>query len=214
MQPLLRPALSSSYDKMCGKLHAACPMYINKSVKDNLLWIADMFDCHGGVHLLRSHAWRPHDADLEVLCDACLTGLDFWSSARQLGFMASLPSAPDRLEDTIFWFEALCVLAALQWAASLHRPPRRLAVYTNNLNTVQIFESFKASGPYNSILRNAAAVLIRSGIDLRVWHIPGAENVVVDALSRDMPHVARLYAPGLRILSFQPSRIPLEAAQQ
>ena len=95
VQPLLRPALSSSYDKMCRKLHATRPMYINKSVKDDLLWVADMFDHHGGVHLLRSHAWCPHNADLEVLCDACLTGLGFWSSARQLDFMASLPSAPD-----------------------------------------------------------------------------------------------------------------------
>lgn len=214
VQPLLRPALTSSYNKLRGKIHAARPMFLNKSVTDDLLWVAEMFETHGGVHLLQSRAWKPCDANLEVFCDACLSGLGFWSPARHLGFMTSLPAVPDGLDDTIFWFEALCVLSALHWAASLARPPRRFAVYTDNLNTVQIFDSFKASGPYNYILRDAAAILIATGIDLRVWHVPGAVNIVADALSRDMPQVARLYVPNLRILPFQPPRLTLGAVKK
>ncbi|EKM61562.1 uncharacterized protein PHACADRAFT_190737 [Phanerochaete carnosa HHB-10118-sp] len=214
VQPLLRPALASSYEKMRGKQHPARPLYLNKAVITDLLWVADMFEEYGGVHILRSRAWKPHEAELEVLCDACLTGLGFWSPARQEGFMAALPVSPDAVEDTIFWYESLCVLAALQWAAALHHCPRRLAIYTDNLNTVQIFDCFRASAPYNSILHAASATLIASGIDLRVWHIPGSENVVADALSRGMLPVAHSYASSLRVLPFRPPQLKSGAAEK
>ncbi|EKM60530.1 uncharacterized protein PHACADRAFT_83980 [Phanerochaete carnosa HHB-10118-sp] len=166
-----------------------------------------MFDIHGGVHILQFLSWQLHDTDLELLCDACLTSLGFWSPACYEEFIAMLPVLPNHVEDTIFRYESLCVLAALQWAVSLHCRPQHLAIDTNNLNTVQIFDSFKASASYNSTLHVASVILIELGIDLHVWHIFGAENVVADALSPGMLPVAQFYALGLHISPFSPLQL-------
>lgn len=215
VQPLLRPALQSSWDKLRGKQYPNASIYLNKPVVDDLLWFAEMFAHSQGVYILKARAWSPQQCDLEILCDACLHGMGFWCPTRNVGFAAELPPVPaSSLEDSIFWFEALTVLAALQWAASLRSPPSRLAIYTDNLNTVQMFDSLRASAPYNWILRSACEALITSGIDLRVWHIPGRDNIVADALSRQLLDVVFQRAPYLSIYPLIPPRLTLGVSSQ
>ncbi|KAI0059317.1 hypothetical protein BV25DRAFT_1809297 [Artomyces pyxidatus] len=139
--------------------------------------------------------------------------MGYWSPDRREGFASELPPPPPNA-DTIFWFEALCVLSALQYATTLASPPSRLAIFTDNLNTVQIFSSFKAHDTYNDILLFAARLLIRSRIDLRVFHIPGEQNTIADALSRGLFDIAFQYAPGLKLYSFQPPRVTLGYAKE
>ena len=50
---------------------------------------------------------------------------------------------------SIFWLEALCVVSAVEFAASLSISPSSLAVFTDNLDTVQIFDSLRATSTYN-----------------------------------------------------------------
>ena len=123
--------------------------------------------------------------------------------------MANRPPAPPKFDDVIFWFEAVTVLSALDWAASLTRPPSRLAIFTDNLNTVQVFESLRSGGGYEELLLRACGILIRSGIDLRVWHVPGERNVMADALSRGLRHVVRLYDPHVVFFDFIPPQATL-----
>lgn len=203
-QPLLRPALESSYAKIKGKEFPRAPIYLNRTVKDDLLWVAALFDHGSGVHLLTAKLWPASAADLLIFCDASLTGLGFWSPQRQLGFAADLPVAPPGVQDNIFWYEAVTVLAALRWASTQRHTPRRLAIFTDNLNTVQIFDSLRASAPYNLILREACEILIQTGIDLRVCHVPGATNTVADALSRHLFALVRQYTPMITISTFSP----------
>ncbi|KAL7284900.1 hypothetical protein ACG7TL_002214 [Trametes sanguinea] len=206
VQPLLRPALQSSYAKIAGRTIPHAPIYINARVTRDLLFIASVFQRYGGVHMLKASAWGPDAADLVVLCDACLAGMAFWIPALSVAFVADCPPAPPGLDDNIFWYEALTVLAALEWVKNyVEQPPSRLAIFTDNLNTVQMFESFRANVHFDDILLRACDMLIASGIDLRVWHIAGQQNTVADALSRGLFHVALQYAPHLTI-STQPPR--------
>ncbi|CDO77838.1 hypothetical protein BN946_scf184714.g13 [Trametes cinnabarina] len=205
VQPLLRPALQSSYAKISGMSIPHAPIYVNARVTRDLLFIASIFEKHGGIHLMRASSWGPNDADLVVFCDACLTGMAFWIPALSLAFVSDCPGAPVGLEDNIFWFEALTVLAALEWVHEHLSPlPTRLAIYTDNLNTVQMFDSFRAIRCFDELLLSACELLIASNIDLRVWNIAGQHNTVADALSRGLFHVARQYAPHLAISSFIP----------
>ncbi|KAG9218369.1 hypothetical protein CCMSSC00406_0007260 [Pleurotus cornucopiae] len=184
------------------------PIYLNADVIHDLSWVAKHFESSSGIHVMRALAWKPLGADLSIYCDAATSrSLAFWVPIRSLGFVAPLPEAPFAPASAIFFFEALAVLSALQWAASLSLLPKRLAIYSDSMNTVQIFDSMQADKPYNSILFAACDILIASNIDLRVYHIPGSENIVTDALSRSLFHVAAQYDPNLAIHSFE-TRIP------
>ncbi|KAJ2971042.1 hypothetical protein NUW54_g12595 [Trametes sanguinea] len=84
-------------------------------------------------------------------------GLAFWVPNLARAFVADCPQPPPGLEDNIFWFEALTVLAALEWVINYVEPlPTRLAIYTDNLNTVQIFDSFKATPSFDELLLRPA----------------------------------------------------------
>lgn len=216
VMPLARPALQSSYAKMSGKLYPRARIFVNAVVRRDLLWVADMFERSTGVHLLRARSWRPDAADLTVYCDASLSGMGFWSPALQQGFFTNvLPPVPShRLEGSIFWYESLTVLSALLWVSSLPCRPCRVSIFTDSMNTVEIFHSLRALEGYNDILRCASEVLISTGIDLRVWHVPGAENIIADALSRQLFHVLLQYVPRLQLSTFIPPQLPLGAAPQ
>ncbi|KAI0054895.1 hypothetical protein BV25DRAFT_1816386 [Artomyces pyxidatus] len=137
-----------------------------------------------------------------------MSGFGYWIPSLSSGFLGPLP--PDTsVPDTIFWYEALCVVTALEWAAALPSPPNRLAIYTDNLNTVQMFASLKAQPGYNDLLLYASRILLRSHIDLRVFHIAGELNVIADALSRGLLDVLRQYAPNAKIFQITPPRVTL-----
>lgn len=209
VRPLLRPALQSSYEKLRGKSFPRAGIYLNVAVRRDLMWVADMFESGDGIHFFTARSWRPEQADLTVFCDASLSGMGFWSPQLERGFTSAKPSAPMQVEDNIFWYEALTVAAAVQWAASLPSPPHRLTVYTDNLNSVQMFNSLHGRDIYNDILRFVCGIMTSSSMDIRVCHIPGTYNVIADALSRDLLDLARTYRPCLRISPFTPPRVTL-----
>lgn len=209
VHPLLRPALQSSYAKLAGKQFPRAGMYLNADVHRDLTWVADKVESLDGVHILRARTWSPEGADLTIYCDASLSGLGFWVPSHNAGYMTlpqHRPVAP--VDDTIFWLESYSVLSALAWAVSLPTPPRRLSIFTDSLNTVQMFDSLRAFGDYNVLLRTACDILMDSGIDLRVWHVPGAENIIADALSRSLFHVLAQYVPDLSLYTFIPPPVP------
>jgi hypothetical protein len=213
--PLAKPGLSSSYSKIAGKKIPQAQIFINAEVKRDLTWLADRFEESSGVRVLRADVWSlPSEADIILYGDAATSGgLAFWEPSRNVGFVCDRANAPHGT-DTIFWFEALTTLSALHWAVSLSPRPHRVLIYSDSLNTVQIFDSWKASGHYNSILLSAAEILMSHDVDLRVHHIAGERNVVADALSRSMFNVANQYAPGIRVHQFQPPRLTLGAEKK
>ena len=113
-------------------------------------------------------------------------------------------------KDTIIYFEALSILSAIIHSTSFGFPINRLTIYTDNLNTVQMFNSLSALPAYNKILKSAVNYLImdvENHIQLRVVHVPGHDNIITDALSRGELHVVVNNIPNIVINTFSPPQI-------
>ncbi|KAJ7048235.1 hypothetical protein C8F01DRAFT_1285877 [Mycena amicta] len=182
---LLRPALSNIYDKMAGKSKPHAPIYINNAIRSDLLWFVQHLENSDGTLLLDSLDWNPMtEAHATLMCDASLSGMGFWVPGHLLGFHSPVPV--DAPKGRIFFFEALCVVSALRWYCSsiLTRTSNatryRITIFTDNQNTVNIFNSLRATPDYNVILRAAVDDLITYNVDLRVLHVPGENNSVAD----------------------------------
>ncbi|KAJ6468717.1 hypothetical protein DFH09DRAFT_955414 [Mycena vulgaris] len=217
--PLLRPALCHVYRKISEKVNAFATIYINAAVKEDLSWFLHHVDASSGIFAFDAIDWNPHtEANFSILCDACPRGMGFWNEILRRGFYSPVPTVAPK--DTIFFWEATCVLAALEWFCLNERVnfvgdrPARLTIFTDNLNTVQIFSSLAAEPAYNTLLKAAVDLLIHHRVDLRVLHIPGTENTVADAISRDNLILAHALVPDLSITPFQPPQCVMGVAQK
>jgi hypothetical protein len=208
--PLLRPGLSSIYEKMRRGSSPYQKLSINKAICDELLWLADHIELSDGVHIIESQEWSRSDAYDTYLSDACPSGMGFWSPRTCEGFQCAVPT---NSRNGIFFFEALAVLSALHHVCEhVALKPRRLAILTDSSNTFDMFNTLHALPAYNPILVTAVDLLLKSGVQLRVFHIPRNENRVADALSRLDGSSARRLQPELVISNFTPPRLTLGEA--
>ena len=182
MFPLLHPSLNNLYPKIAGKDSPNTQIWVNCAVRNDLLWMASHIKNDNGVFLLQASDWNPSEADLVVYCDVCLDGMGFWYPDNGDAFYSHVPSGVPT--DFIFYYEALCVLCVLEHALSLLSSPSRIAIYTDNSNTVDIFNSLRCLPAYNDILKWSACILLATDHQLRVFHVPGQNNSIADALSR------------------------------
>ncbi|KAJ8582929.1 hypothetical protein M405DRAFT_749452 [Rhizopogon salebrosus TDB-379] len=211
--PLLKPGLSNVYDKMAGKVQSRALIYVNNAVEDDLRWMADHMERSDGLLLYKAVNFAATDADVAVVyTDASSVGLGIWFPGDAFACQSRLPHNPPT--DTIFYFEALAVCAAVHLLADMDDRPSKLLVYTDNMNTVAMFNSLRAQPPYNGLLRSAMNVLLEYGVDLRVAHVPGEENAVADALSRLQNERVLTLLPDVDILDFIPPRDALGASKK
>ena len=177
-----------------------------------LSWFADQVEGSDSVHIMTSQGRGHNDAEYNLFYDACPIGLAFWFPVANFGFQHAL--SPDLSSLGIFFYEALAVVSALSWFVHnvpLH-PHMRIAIYTDNSNTVDMFNTLCAQPLYNPLLLTAVDLLLDHGVDLRVFHIPGEDDIVADALSHFHFDTVALYAPSLQIFKFQPPCLKLGAA--
>ncbi|GBE83694.1 hypothetical protein SCP_0507500 [Sparassis crispa] len=87
-----------------------------------------------------------------------------------------------------------------------------MAIYSDNTNTVALFDTLRALPAYNSIAKSAVDVLIRDDMQLRVTHILGKDNVIADVLSRKQFTLIMELIPGIQFSPFTPSQDALGAA--
>jgi len=210
--PLLRPCLNNFYPKLSGNHEPTRRIWVNNTIRDDFAWAARHIESSSGVHIFRASEWDPSLADFTAYCDACPEGLGFWYPSMQLGFYA--PTPKDCEIPVIFYFEALCVFCALKDIAPRVHKGARVVIYTDNMNTVQIFNSLACLPAYNHLLRRSVDILLATKIDLRVLHISGGENTVADSLSRCQFTTALDVIPRLHIQPFQPPRWTLGAAEK
>ncbi|EDR01159.1 uncharacterized protein LACBIDRAFT_312509 [Laccaria bicolor S238N-H82] len=140
--------------------------------------------------------------------------MGFWLPDHSVGFYSPVPEVLDK--EQIFYFEALSVLSALHHIINTCHPQQssRILIYTDNDNTVVIFNTMRCLPHYNDILISAADVLIRQVLHLRVLHITGELNHVADAISRKKFALAQQYSPGITISPFSPPQLPLGATKK
>ncbi|KAF8798610.1 hypothetical protein BYT27DRAFT_7150913, partial [Phlegmacium glaucopus] len=108
--------------------------------------------------------------------------LGFWYPANKTGFYAPTPvNVPTKY---IFYFESLCVLSALTDVLKKAPQGSHIIIYTDNSNTVNIFQSYWSLPPYNHLLKDVVDIILHNDYSLCVLYIPGTKNVVTDTLSQ------------------------------
>jgi hypothetical protein len=89
-----------------------------------------------------------------------------------------------------------------------------MLIYTENANTVAMFQSLHAHPPYNSIMLAAVDILLKYSVDLCIEFIPGSENGIADALSCYQNEKVLELAPQASIFDFEPPWKVLGAAKK
>ena len=89
-----------------------------------------------------------------------------------------------------------------------------LIVYTDSMNTFDIFTSLAAKPVYNRILMCSIDMLLENELDLCVFHIPGHDNLITDPLSRYKNRLATILSPGLIISTFTPPQDVMRAPKK
>lgn len=111
----------------------------------------------------------------------------------------------------VFYDEALTVISAIYWAVHnlLICPGSQLAVYTNNANTVNMFNSLCGQPLYNPLLITVVKLLLKFNIKLHVFHIPGEDNIVANALSHLWYDILQYHMPTMHMYHFIPPQLML-----
>lgn len=174
------PALSELYSKMSGKSLAHRGIFINRDVRQDLSWLAEVIPRSIGIHFVDSLMWDDGDADLVAWSDACLVGLGFCYANQ--GFVYCI--SPSSVSVDIFFLELVAIMSAIFHVACLRHPPRRLLVFSDSLDSVCVLNTLSASQAlHNAPLHGISEIVLMTGIDLHVRHISGVDNVQADLLS-------------------------------
>jgi hypothetical protein len=147
---LLKPALNRLYPKIAGKDRPLTKVWVNNAVREDLKWATHHMRASLGVKLLSSISWDVEDADAIVFCDACMEGLAFYYPDRCVGFYSPVPD--DAARDIIFYFEALAIASACNDLKNTMTRHSMIIIYTDSMNTVDIFSSLKCQPEFNLLL--------------------------------------------------------------
>ncbi|KAG2340133.1 hypothetical protein BDR05DRAFT_977435 [Suillus weaverae] len=208
--PLLRPGLSAVYAKIKGKSNSKGMLWLNRAVVEELVWAAYHLERSNGIFLLKSVSWCYNPLPLntlEVYCDASGSGMGFWYPSLNLAFQSGLPERPPITD--IFFTEVLCVASAIHDAVTWLPRDGQLAVFTDSLNTVFMFNSLSGGPGFNQLLMDVVETIMVFKVDFRVFHISGCDNIIADRLSHWRGRDAVLCSPGLQVTPFEPPRFAL-----
>jgi hypothetical protein len=121
------------------------------------------------------------------------------------------PGSADTKID-IFFLELVAILSAIHHVASFDRPPWRVLLFTDSLDSVASLNSLRASESlHNGPLLGIAEVILRTGLDLHVRHIEGKKNIRADMLSHSLMDEFVKKFPSDCVRTFEPPRELLPA---
>jgi hypothetical protein len=114
-----------------------------------------------------------------------MTGMGFWYPKLGIGGYSPIDFEPpvgfESTNATIFFYKALCVVSAIHYLSEALSTSTAV-IYTDNINTVDIFNSLSALPAYNPILKSAIDHMLDYSYNIRVLHIEGSKNGIADAL--------------------------------
>lgn len=191
--PLGRWALQSSWDKIAGKTLRNSMVPSNSHTRLDLEWLSKALLSWNGRQLLKTYFWRINEADLVFFCNACPSGLGLWIPKSRESFHLSLPTP---LRD-IYWAELTAAICCM--AVGRERSAKRIVIFTDSENVVNLFSSHRAVPIVREMFSSAVEMMINNDLDFKVKHVPGEENVVADCLSRNNLAMARALIKDLSI---------------
>ena len=139
-----------------------------------------------GVHFVNATHWDDQEADFVLWTDASLRlGLAFVYAGH--GFTYAISPSDTKEKVDIFFLKLVAILSAVHHIALFQHPPKKVLLWTDSLDSVAAYSSLRATEPsHNYVLLALAGVLLQTGIDLRIRHIAGKDNIKADLLSRLM----------------------------
>jgi hypothetical protein len=209
--PWGRPALSELYRKISGKSWSHRGIPINAAVTADLIWLKNIIPSSIGIRFTDMGLWSDLNADMVMWTDASLrNALAFVYSNK--GFIYPIDPPPTGVKVDIFFLKLLAIASAIYHAGSLARPPQRILIWTDSLDSVAVLNSLHtAESLHNGPLLAIADVILRTGMDLRVRFIEGKKNVRADMLSRLQIDEYLSNFPADRVERFTPPRELLPA---
>jgi hypothetical protein len=209
--PLGRPALTELYRKVSGKTLMNAGISLNADVVRNLEWLIDIIPKSIGVHFVNATHWDDREAIVVLWTDASLRlGLGF-AYAKQ-GFTYAISPSNSQEKIDIFFLELVAILSAVHHVALFPHPPKRVLLWSDSLDSVAAYSSLRATeSMHNSVLLALAGVLLETGMDLRIRHIAGKDNLRADLLSRLMLDEYHRRFPSESVRLFSPPRELLPA---
>jgi hypothetical protein len=209
--PLGRPALGEFYRKIAGKTIMGAGVALNAEVVRNLEWLIQVIPRAIGVHFVNATRWDDREADFVLWTDASLRlGLAFVYAGHGFAYAISPSDSKERVD--IFFLELTAILSAVHHVALFSRPPKKLLLWTDSLDSVAAYSSLRAAESlHNSVLLALAGILLETGIDLRIRHIAGKDNTRADLLSRLMIDEFYRRFPSESVCLFSPPRDLLPA---
>lgn len=165
--------------------------------------MADHMDHLKGLFCYKLLDFDPLVEDVVVAyTNASGIGLGLWFPHENFTGQCQLPTDPPK--DTIYFFKALVVCLAIHFIPNMTEIPSKMLIYTDNSNTVAMFNSLRAHPPYNTILLVAVDILQQYDVDLWAEFIPGYSNRVVDTLSWFQNKHLLMLAPAASFFDFEP----------
>ena len=158
------------------------------------------------VHFVDATHWEDCEADFVLWTDASLClGLAFIYAG--CGFTYALRRDTSKEKIDIFFLELVAILSVVHHVGCFLHPPKRVLLWTDSLDSVAAYSSLRAAESiHNSVLLALAGILMETGMDLQICHIPGKENTRADLLSRLMIDEFHHRFPAERVCLVTPPR--------
>ena len=153
---------------------------LNSSARADIQWWLDFLPTWNGIGLMLQTDWE-EAADLSLCTDAA-GALGFGAYFQGAWIMGTWP--PNQRGHSIQWKELFAIVAAAAtWGPSWQR--KKIRVYCDNLSVVQIWQAKNPRDrPLAALCRTLFFVAAKNHFNISIHHLPGINNPIADALSR------------------------------
>ena len=164
---------------------------LTAGARADIKWWQDFLPGWNGVSLMLQADWQTA-ADLNLFTDASGT-LGFGAYFKGAWIMGTW--SKEQLSRSIQWKELFAIVAAAAtWGNKWQR--QKIVVYCDNQAIVHVWQ---AKSPKNSALAQLCRTLFflaaKNSFNISLKHLPGADNQIADALSRQQVHHFKQIAP-------------------